>query len=127
LPPARTALEASVYTFLTPCEVCGEHGLDTERETLTEGGQALLRFSGECPSCGTPREFVFARTDEVVLAESAEQPVFGAATPSRLLDPGQWIGYAEYIADGTPEEPAAMAADARFDLLTAAGRPIQPC
>jgi hypothetical protein len=120
LPPARSALEASIAVFLEACPNCGAHGLEAVPETVVAGGDVALRFAGPCSTCGAPREYLFARADEVITGEQQ----IGGDDPSRLLDAGQWVGYALFLTDGTPETPDGMPAedraDARLDLLLAA-------
>jgi hypothetical protein len=120
LPSARSALEASIAIFLEPCPACGAHGLNAAPETVVEDGEPFLRFAGPCPTCATPREYLFPRSDEVVV----DGRQIGGDGPSRLLDAGQWVRYALFLADGTPEEPDGLSAedraDARLDLLLAA-------
>jgi hypothetical protein len=120
LPPARSALEASIAVFLEPCPACAAHGLDAVAETVVSDGEPFLRFAGPCPACATPREYLFPRADEVVTGEQQ----LGGESPSQVLDAGQWVRYALFLADGTPEEPDGLAADdradARLDLLLAA-------
>ncbi|GAA4607035.1 hypothetical protein BJY16_006121 [Actinoplanes octamycinicus] len=120
---ARTAAEAHLFMDLHECDVCGEAAFDRDFGVVIVDGEPCSRYSGRCPGCGNPREFVFRLPDETPIPDPA-QPSFGGDKPSELLDAGEWLSVADAIAADTPAEPAGMDAEerqqARYDLLTAA-------
>ena len=94
LPYARTYDEAYLYISLRPC-VCGETEFeDRVWQSMAAGGQTGERISGHCANCGRYREFTFEMPEEP--RELSFEVQYGAADePSRLIDPGEWLGIAE--------------------------------
>jgi hypothetical protein len=121
---ARTNAEAHLYMELNPCETCGETEFNPSNAVIVVDGDLASRYTGRCPRCETPREFVFRIPEEVIFPD-AEEPVFGDASPSALIDAGEWLWLADLIARSVPAEPeAGMSAEdrrqVRIDLRTAA-------
>jgi hypothetical protein len=118
LPPlARTSAEAHLYLDLHPCE-CGQTAFPRDTAILEldagEPGTALLgsRYEGECPGCGTHREFVFRLPAQARLPLPG-QVVYGDGTPSELLDPGEWMWVADRYAASVPASTTGFDDQAR--------------
>ncbi|MFC6022191.1 hypothetical protein ACFP2T_39295 [Plantactinospora solaniradicis] len=120
---ARTSAEAHLYMELHPCESCGQTGFDPVGSVVEADGDLARRYTGDCLSCGAPREFTFRVPDEIPPAGD-DVPRFGDDRPSELLDAGEWLWLADILASGTPPDPARLDArqrrQTRMDLLTAA-------
>lgn len=123
LPVARTSAEAYLYMELHPCESCGESAFEPENAVVAAEDDLASRYTGDCPGCGTRREFMFRLPDEI-LQSDPEHPRFGDDRPSELLDPGEWLWLADLIAQNTPAEPDGLNDEerwqARVDLRSAA-------
>lgn len=124
LPLARTSAEAHVYMELQPCPACGEREFTPPSAVIEAEGDLASRYAGPCPRCDTRREFVFRLPQEVILPDE-DNPTFGDADPSELLDPGQWLWLADVFSSGVPAHPtddltAPDRRQIRHDLLTAA-------
>jgi hypothetical protein len=95
-PYARTFDEAYLYMELRPC-VCGEPEFDKTTASVIEDGVPVERYSGHCPTCGRARQFTFRMPDEP--PRITLDMVYGwGDEPSRLLDPGEWLGVADVFA-----------------------------
>lgn len=121
---ARTPAEAHLYMELQQCPTCGESDFDPDSAVIMYEGDLASRYRGECPRCGTPREFVFRLPADPELPDVYE-PAFGTdGTPSELLDPGEWLWLSDLIASSSPAEPTGMDVEPRraalLDLRTAA-------
>jgi hypothetical protein len=108
LPPlARTSTEAQLYLDLHPCE-CGESALRWASAVIELGPDELgSRYDGACPSCGTHREFTFRLPAEIVMPKVGEV-TYGDATPSELLDPGEWMWVADRYGGSAPANAAGL-------------------
>jgi hypothetical protein len=92
-PYARSYDEAYLYMELRPC-VCGEAEFDKTTMSSFEDGAPVSRYSGHCPNCGRTRQFTFRMPD------GPPQISFGMQygwddEPSKLIDPGEWLGVAD--------------------------------
>jgi hypothetical protein len=120
---ARTNAEAHLYMELHPCDTCGETEFAPPSSAVLLDGDLVNRFAGPCPACGTPREFIFRLPGRPSFPDP-DEPSFGAAEPSGLIDAGEWLWLADVIASGIPAQPAGMSEEereqARFDMRTAA-------
>jgi hypothetical protein len=121
---ARTNAEAHLYMELHPCENCGETEFAPASSVIVVDGDLASRYTGPCPRCAAPREFVFRIPEEVIFPD-IEEPVFGDDSPSVLIDAGEWLWLADLIARSVPAEPAdGMPVEdrrqVRIDLRTAA-------
>ena len=120
---ARTPAEAHLFMDLHPCEVCGEEQFDRTAAVVVVDGDLASRYTGVCPQCGNPREFTFRLPDETPMPDP-DEPSFGDARPSELLDAGEWLWVADDLARRIPAEPDGMDSDerrrARHDIRTAA-------
>jgi hypothetical protein len=92
-PYARTYDEAYLYMELRPC-VCGEPEFDKTTASWAENGAQVERYSGACPNCGRPRQFTF-RMPDAPPEVSFDMRYGWGEEPSRLLDPGEWLGVAD--------------------------------
>jgi hypothetical protein len=87
-PAARSPEECLLYLSLLACPRCGEDGLEP---TVFEPYQGFWVYQTECVHCGHIASFRFAKADP--------------AGPSRLIDAGQYLAYAERIGELVPAEP----------------------
>jgi hypothetical protein len=119
---ARTNAEAHLYMGLHPCPVCGRAINRYRSSVVTVDGVLASRYRGTCDHCGTERVFEFRIPDEV-LPPPADRVRFGAADPSELLDPGEWLAHADDQAGRVPADPSGLAGErrraARHALATA--------
>ncbi len=106
---------------LRPC-ACGEARFDRQSAVVAlEDGDLASRYSGPCPACGRAREFTFRLPAEPTLAAGALRPAaapsggfhYGAAEPSQLLDPGEWLWAADAYARSVPAGRATVEAGQR--------------
>ena len=120
---ARSNAEAHLYMELNPCEACGELDFAAGSSISEVDGRLVTRFAGPCPGCGTAREFTFELPAEEPFPDE-DEPAFGDAQPSGLVDAGQWLWVADLIGQAIPADGAALRpeerAQARFDLRIAA-------
>jgi len=109
-PYARTFDEAYLYMELRPC-VCGESEFDKTTASVIEDGVSVERYSGHCPNCGRARQFTFRMPEEP--PRISFDMVYGwGDEPSRLLDPGEWLGVADvFAANARAELDGADSAD----------------
>ncbi|GAA4215178.1 hypothetical protein [Actinocatenispora rupis] len=102
LPYARTFDEIYLYLDLRPC-VCGETQLDERVSTsVVVDGEPAERISGQCASCGRPRQFTFRMPPGP--PEVSFEISYGGDEPSRLLDPGEWLGVSELYGVAADEQ-----------------------
>jgi hypothetical protein len=111
--------------LLRACAVCGAPGLQAPAGTLVTVDGALTRqYQARCPECGADRQFTFRLADDPVLEGDDEHPRFGGDRPSELIDPGEWLWFADRIAAGVPAAPDGLDPAERLaatvDLRTAA-------
>ncbi|OLB75139.1 MAG: hypothetical protein AUI14_21645 [Actinobacteria bacterium 13_2_20CM_2_71_6] len=122
LPLARTNAEAHLYLSLQPCPVCGETRGRYRSSVVTVDGDLASRYTGTCPRCGAERVFEF-RIPTEVLPPPVDRVRFGADEPSQLLDPGQWLAYADDRARRVPADRSGLVGEelraARHALATA--------
>ncbi|MGW4499080.1 hypothetical protein ACWENR_10760 [Micromonospora sp. NPDC004336] len=101
-PTTRSAWECQAFLTLTPCPGCGGPGLrPTEIATLTGDAGRRWEYQAACGRCGRAETFTFA----VAVERAPAYPGFGGATPSQLLDAGQFLVLAEAVADAVPADP----------------------
>jgi hypothetical protein len=119
IPLARTTVETHLFLALTPCS-CGNgdfpgRGLPWSASVLDVGAQNTVRYDWDCPGCGRRRQYSFRTPGEPEpFPREGETFRWGdGATPSELLDPGQWMLVAERYAD----EDARRAAAAVDEIL----------
>ncbi|MEU7608392.1 hypothetical protein [Micromonospora sp. NPDC049204] len=120
LPPSRTNAEAHLYMDLRPCS-CGETRFPRQSAVVAlEDGDLAARYTGACPTCGQPREFVFRLPAEPAVAPAGDFR-YGGDEPSHLLDPGEWLRVADGYARSVPAEVATgdAAQRARATLIRA--------
>ncbi|GAB2935779.1 hypothetical protein GCM10027280_24620 [Micromonospora polyrhachis] len=101
-PTARSAWECQAFLTLTPCPGCAGPGLrPREIATLTGDAGKRWEYHAICARCGRSETFTFALAAEPAPA----YPEFGGATPSQLLDAGQFLVLAEVVADTVAADP----------------------
>jgi hypothetical protein len=110
---SRTPAEAHLFMDLHPCEVCGKEEFERAAGLLWVDGWLASRYTGACPDCGDPREFTFRVPDDTPLPDP-DNPSFGGETPSELLDAGEWVWVADYMASCVPAEPDGLDHDERL-------------
>jgi len=103
LPYARTFDEIYLYLDLRPC-ICGETQLDDRvSSSITVDGVPAERISGRCANCGRSRQFTFQMPPGP--PEISFDIAYGRGDePSRLLDPGEWLGVSELYAVAADEQ-----------------------
>jgi hypothetical protein len=106
-PLARTNAEAHLYMDLQPCPGCGRGGCEYRSSVVSVDGDLASRYTGTCPRCGTQRVYVFRLPDRI-LPPPAGGVRFGGPDPSRLLDPGVWLSYADDRARRVPADRAGL-------------------
>lgn len=112
---ARSADESQLYLELQPCRACGERGFSWSDHYLeSRAGQLVSRYVGACDSCGDESEFAFELRRETPAPEG-----FGGATPSEIIDPGQFFALARAAAGSVPADPMHCDPDEREDALAA--------
>jgi hypothetical protein len=84
---ARSPGECLIYLGFVPCAECGKAALEP---TGFEPYQRVWAYEAECAECGAVASFRFE--------------VIDPGQPSRLLDAGQFLVYAEQIGELIPAE-----------------------
>ncbi|GAB4583191.1 hypothetical protein [Nocardia sp. IFM 10818] len=107
LPLARTNAEARLYISLQPCPTCGEPKCAFRSSVVNIEGVLASRYTGQCPRCGSEREYRFRIPDEV-LPPPAGSVRYGEDNPSELLDPGLWLWYSDAVARAIPADPTGL-------------------
>ena len=87
-----------MFMALHPCEKCGDESFAPLVRQVVEDGVLVTRYTGQCDTCRTVRDFRFRVDDEW----SDEEPRFGKDDPSELIDAGQWLRAADQILADTP-------------------------
>ncbi|MFJ9362860.1 hypothetical protein ACIRRA_00360 [Nocardia sp. NPDC101769] len=122
LPLARTNAEARLYLTLQPCPTCGETRCTFRSAVVSIDGDLASRYTGDCPTCGTAREYEF-RLPADILPPPADSVRFGLDNPSELLDPGVWLWYSDICIRQVPATTAGLderaTRTARHTLATA--------
>lgn len=111
---SRSAEESQLYMDLKPCRACGERGFSWSDHYLeSRASQLVSRYTGVCDSCGDQFEFEFElRRDEL------NPEGFGGATPSQIIDPGQFLALARAAAEMVPAEPARCEPEERENTVS---------
>jgi hypothetical protein len=117
-PYARTFDEAYLYMELRPC-VCGATDFDQTTTTSIVDGARVVRYSGRCPNCGRERRFTFSMSGEPQQL-SFETKYGWGDEPSRLLDPGEWLGMSDMFEANARAELGDGDEVTDDDVLTAA-------
>ncbi|MFB9322596.1 hypothetical protein [Cryptosporangium minutisporangium] len=124
LPVARTRDEAHLYMDMRPCPKCGKSDVHWDSALTSDEGAPARRYSGSCPGCQTPREFIFRLPERPLLPGPGDVVLFGGDEPSELLDAGEWLYVADVCAQaaagGPGREPGpVLSAEARESLIVA--------
>jgi hypothetical protein len=124
-----------MFMALHPCPTCGDEQFDAvvrnslAGEAGTAGDDLETAYSGPCHTCGTAREFRFriddeTETDGETVPLALGEPEFGRATPSAIIDAGQWLQSADRILAATPSNVLGVSEEEwearRFLFKTAA-------
>lgn len=100
---------------LQPCRGCGERGFSWSDHYLESAyGKLVSRYTGTCDSCGNGSEFEFELRRETPAPEG-----FGGATPSQIIDPGQFFALARAAAESVPADPSHCDPGEREDSFAA--------
>jgi hypothetical protein len=100
LPYARTYNEAILYMRLRPCG-CAEMEARWRDVPVMAGGQPARYFTANCESCGRPREFTIALSED---AKPTPDVVYGEGDePSRIIDPGEWLSISDLYGQRAEE------------------------
>lgn len=110
LPLARTNAEAHLYMSLQPCAACGETRCQYRSSVVRVAGVLASRYTGICPRCGAQRRYEF-RLPEEILQPPADGVRFGGPEPSEILDPGEWLAYADDMARRVPADRSHLAGE----------------
>lgn len=106
-PVARSSHEAHVFMDLHPCPSCGQTRFNRSSTVIgLPDGDLASRYAGDCPDCGTAREFVFRlppRPEDV-----GGEFAYGGAEASQLLDAGEWLAVADRLASSTPAQAPGL-------------------
>ena len=100
---ARTTTEAMLYLDLTACSNCGSDQAAWQYDVH----DAALRYVGACAGCGTEREYLFSPPYDGLLDDAG---TFGGPEPSELVDAGQWLAVADWIAGEVAADDRSEAA-----------------
>ena len=100
---ARTTTEAMLYLDLTACPDCGSDQAAWQSDVY----DGALRYIGACAGCGAEREYLFSPPYQGLLDDVA---TFGGPEPSELVDAGQWLAVADWIAGEVPADDRSEAA-----------------
>jgi hypothetical protein len=115
---ARSISECHLYMVLHPCERCGEADFPWSRHETGHTDTGLRSvYEGDCPSCGTPRRFVFS-----VDGAPVPPPAYGGPEPSQIIDPGEFFAMGERAAawaSAPPDASREQLADAHAAALDA--------
>jgi len=87
---------------LHPC-ACGHAQFPWQRHYLLPGEEQISVYEGECPGCGTAREFRFAVPDTLAPPFS-----FGGDEPSQVIDPAEFLGRYQRAMRVVPPDPGVL-------------------
>ncbi|MDG4762726.1 hypothetical protein O7632_01135 [Solwaraspora sp. WMMD406] len=111
LPVPRSSAEARLYVELHPCD-CGEVRFAPQVDVVAlDDGDLATRYHGDCPRCGSAREFLFRLPAEPVATPAGAGFAYGGPEPSQLIDPGQWLATADRYADLVPADITGLDPD----------------
>jgi len=96
-----------MFMALHPCERCGDESFAPVVQQVTEDGVLITRYTGQCNTCRTVRDFRFRVDKEWADDEQGppldpDEPRFGKTDPSEVIDAGQWLRAADQILADTP-------------------------
>lgn len=111
---SRSSDECHLYMDLNPCQ-CGEIDFEPQHWVEQSGHQLVACFVGTCRGCGTARSFHFALEQEM----PPPPPAFGGDSPSRIIDPGQFLWVAEELAAWASADPADRADESEDGVVEA--------
>lgn len=110
LPYARTFDEIYLYLDLRPC-VCGETELDNRVSSAAViDDTPANRIGGRCVGCGRSRQFAFEMPSDSTEV-SLDMRYGRGDEPSRLLDPGEWLGVSEFYRMAAEDEMRSLDRD----------------
>ena len=135
---ARSSAEAHLFMALHPCPSCGDEQFEAVvRSSLASpagraGADLETAYVGPCRTCGAGREFRFRIDDETetdggTVPLALGEPEFGRATPSTIIDAGQWLRSADRILAATPSNVLGVSEEewqARRFLFKAAAESV---
>src|SRR5689334_20195691 len=129
---ARSSAEAHMFMALHPCPSCGDEQFEAVVRNAVAGDDLETAYVGPCRTCGSGREFRFRIDDETdtdgeTVPLALGEPEFGRATPSTIIDAGQWLRSADRILAATPSNVLGVSAEeweARRFLFKAAAESV---
>lgn len=104
IPAYRTNREAHLYVQLRPCTQCPATSsrCKSNGTVYLDDGDMGARYTGTCESCGATRDHVVRLPP--MQANAAATGVYGGDQPSELIDPGEWLWWAERLMATVPLE-----------------------
>jgi hypothetical protein len=99
---ARSSPECHLYMSLHPCS-CGDATAPARHGVYSEPAGLVARYEGACPTCGLQRRFDFVLDPEMPPLDA-----FGGASPSKIVDPGQFAAHSDRLASRWPASPTAI-------------------
>jgi len=97
---AHSLAEAYLYLMVHPCPSCGKGPLYAGEavSTRTEGTVAFVSIDAKCGACGSAQSGVFQIPRERLQPGDAAR-INETATPSRIIDVGQWLVLSRMIGE----------------------------
>jgi hypothetical protein len=123
----RSHNEAMVYVVLRDCPACGEQIRAITDELEVRDGAVLTEYTAVCQRCGNTDSYVF-RLPEDDPRSGTDGVDYGRAEASKIVDAGEWLGFADRVATGGPVESAGLTPEERADAalsLTAAAAAVR--
>ena len=104
---ARSHNEAMAYVVLRACRACGEQIREIEDELAEHGDAVLTEYTTTCQRCGNTDTYRF-RLPRQDPGSSGTELRYGGAEPSKIVDAGEWLAFADRVATGGPVSPAGL-------------------
>jgi len=108
----RSAAESHLYMDLHSCPACGCPRFERAHELVAVDGALVSRYRGPCADCGAERSFELALADEAE-PRADDAVVYGGASPSTIIGPGQFLAVADRHASAAPMPEPGMDEAAR--------------
>ena len=115
---ARSHDEAMVYVVLRPCRACGEQIRDIDDESAEHDDAVLVEYTTTCRRCRNTDTYRF-RLPRADGGPGTAEVYYGGAEPSRIIDAGEWLEFADRVATGGPVSPAGLSPTERAQAARA--------